>query len=385
MITKIINGRLVTERDVLIGKALYIGDGCIRAITEESLPFDREVDAGGCFVSAGFIDLHCHGAMGYDFADGTAEAVITAANHHCKHGTTTLFPTTFSSSMAQIEASLQAVRAAKGAAGLLPNIPGAHLEGPYFSKKQCGAQNPDFITPPVNADYLRLLETYGDVIARWSFAPELPGALAFQRELAKRGIVASAGHSDAIYDDLMASYGEGLRLITHMYSCTSTITREKGFRRLGVIEFAYLYDDVTVEAIADGCHIPRELFRLLYKIKGADGICLVSDAMNCCGIDAEFSSIGGVPCKIKNGVACLPDESAFAGSIATADRLVRFCVKDVGLSVPDAVKMITVNPARVMGLTGKGRLEAGMDADLVIFDDDIRIQKVFVGGKEVAL
>ena len=142
---------------------------------------------------------------------------------------------------------------------------------------------------------------------------------------------------------------------------------------------------MVVEAIADGCHIPKELFRLLFKIKGGDGICLVSDAMNCCGIDAEFSSIGGVPCKIKNGVACLLDESAFAGSIATADRLVRFCVKDVGLPVAEAVKMITVNPAKVMGLTKKGRLAAGMDADLAIFDEDIRIQRVFVSGKEVAL
>jgi N-acetylglucosamine-6-phosphate deacetylase len=223
------------------------------------------------------------------------------------------------------------------------------------------------------------------VIRRWSFAPELPGAAEFQQALADRGVTASAGHSDAIYDDLLAAYNGGLRLITHMYSCTSTITREKGFRRLGVIEFAYLYDDVVVEAIADGCHIPKELFRLLYKIKGGDGICLVSDAMNCCGIDTEFSSIGGVPCKIKNGVACLLDESAFAGSIATADWLVRFCVKDVGLPVAEAVKMITVNPAKVMGLTKKGRLAAGMDADLVIFDEDIRIQKVFVSGKEVAL
>ena len=385
MITKITNGRIVTGEGLLLGKNLYMEDGRITAISGQEMPCDAVIDAEGQYVSAGFIDLHLHGAKGFDFADGTVEAVVTAANHHCKHGTTTLFPTTFSSSVRQIEASLQAVREAKVSKALLPNVPGAHLEGPYFSKKQCGAQNPDFITPPVEADYLRLLDSFGDVILRWSFAPELEGADAFLQALNRRGVVASAGHSDAIYDDLLAAYQGGLRLITHMYSCTSTITREKGFRRLGVIEFAYLMDDVVVEAIADGCHIPKELFRLLYKIKGSDGICLVSDAMNCCGSDTEFSSIGGVPCKIKNGVACLLDESAFAGSIATADRLVRFCVKDVGLSVCDAVKMMTVNPAKVMGLHKKGRLAAGMDADILIFDEDIRIQKVFVRGKEVAL
>ena len=385
MITKITNGRLIVGGEILLGQDLYLENGSITAITREDLPFDRLVDAGGSYVSPGFIDLHLHGAKGFDFADGTVEAVITAANHHCRHGSTTLFPTTLSSSLAQIGDSLAAVREAKRSAELLPNIPGVHLEGPYFSKKQCGAQNPDFITPPVPADYLQLLDSYSDVICRWSYAPELPGAAEFQQELNKRGVISSAGHSDAIYDDLLSAYDAGLKLITHMYSCTSTISREKGFRRLGVIEFAYLYDDVVVEAIADGCHIPRELFRLLYKIKGGDGICLVSDAMNCCGIDTEFSSIGGVPCKIKNGVACLLDESAFAGSIATADRLVRFCVKDVGLPVAEAVKMITVNPANVMGLTKKGRLEAGMDADIVIFDENIQIKKVFAKGKEVPL
>lgn len=385
MITKITNGKLVTEMKVVTGSFLYIKDGAILAITQEDMPCDRVIDAQGCYVSAGFIDLHCHGAKGFDFADGSADAVIAAANHHCQHGTTTIFPTTLSSSIEQIESSLAAIREAKTSDALLPHIPGAHLEGPYFSPKQCGAQNPEFITPPVKKDYLRLLDSYGDVICRWSFAPELEGSGDFLDALNQNSVVSSAGHTDAIYDHMLAAYEKGLRLVTHMYSCTSTITREKGYRRLGVVEFAYLYDDVMVEAIADGCHIPKELFRLLYKIKGADGICLVTDAMNCTGIDAEFSSIGGVPCKIKNGVACLMDESAFAGSIATADRLVRFCVQDVGLPVPEVVKMITCNPAKVMNLTKKGYLEAGMDADIVIFDADICIRKVLVSGKEVAL
>lgn len=385
MITKIVNGRLVTEQKLLLGKNLYIEDGRIAAVSGQELPCDAVIDADGQYVSAGFIDLHLHGAKGFDFADGTVEAVTEAANHHCRHGATTLFPTTLSSSLEQLEAALRAVREARQSDALLPNVPGVHLEGPYFAKKQCGAQNPDFITPPVREDYLRLLDGYGDVIRRWSFAPELPGADGFLQELSRRGVVASAGHSDAVYDDMLAAYAAGLRLITHMYSCTSTITREKGFRRLGIIEFAYLMDDVVVEAIADGCHIPKELFRLLYKIKGSDGICLVSDAMNCCGVDTEFSSIGGVPCRIKNGVACLLDESAFAGSIATADRLIRFCVKDVGLGICEAVKMMTVNPAKVMGLEKKGRLEAGCDADILIFDDDIRMKTVMVGGKAVQL
>jgi N-acetylglucosamine-6-phosphate deacetylase len=179
----------------------------------------------------------------------------------------------------------------------------------------------------------------------------------------------------------MAVYDKGCRLITHFYSCVSTITREKGYRKLGVIECGYLLDDMFVEAIADGHHIPAPLFKLLFKIKGSDKICLVTDSMSCCGVDTEFADMGGIPCKIKNGVAYLLDESAFAGSVATADRLVRFCVQEVGISLCDAVKMITLNPAKVMGLQNKGRIASGYDADIVIFDENICVKKVFVKGK----
>lgn len=381
MITKISNGRIVTENEVLNGKSIYIEDGVITHITDSDLPYDTQIDADGAYVSAGFIDLHVHGALDGDFADGDKNAVINAANYHCKHGTTTICPTTLSASYEAIDTALKAVKAAVATDEFLPNFAGVHLEGPYFSKNQSGAQNPEFITPPVKKDYQRLLKEYGDIISRWSFAPELKGTLEFLEALKQNDVVPSIAHSDAKYEDVLSVYQNGCKLITHFYSCISTITREKGFRKLGITECGYLFDDIVVEAIADGCHVPRDLFKMLYKIKGVDNICLVTDSMRCCGIDAEVSSIGGVPCKIKNGVACLMDESAFAGSIATTDRLVRFCVKEVGFDICDAVKMITVNPAKVMKLNNKGKIACGYDADIVIFDDDINIKKVIVAGK----
>ncbi len=383
MTTKIFGGGVILSDRIEYGKSVYIRDGRIAAITEEELAYDHAIDARGHYVSPGLIDLHVHGALDCDFADGCAEAVIKAANYHASHGATTILPTVTSTSYEETCRALEAIRAASGSEELIPNLIGAHLEGPYFSKQQCGAQNPDKITPPVKADYQRLLQSYGDVIRRWSFAPELEGSAEFLECLAACGVVPSIGHSDALYEDVMMAYERGCRLITHFYSCTSTVTREKGFRRLGVIESGYLLDDVAVETIADGCHLPRELFSLIYKIKGRDQICLVSDAMRCCGSEKEISSIGGVPCKIKNGVAYLLDESAFAGSIASADRLLRFCVKDVGLSLFDAVAMMTETPARVMGLKRKGRLAPEFDADIVIFDEDIRIKNVLINGKEV--
>ena len=381
MITKIFNGKIVTETEILTGQSLYIEDGKIVAITADDLPCDEMIDACGNYISAGFIDLHTHGALDCDFASGSPDEIVKAVNHHCLHGTTTIYPTTLSASADEIEKALCNIKAATAKEGVLPNVAGVHLEGPYFSVNQCGAQNPDFITPPVKEDYLRILDKFGTLVKRWSFAPEREGSAAFADALRERGVAISIGHSDATYDDVMTVYDRGCRLITHFYSCMSTITRDKGYRRLGVIESGYLLDDMYVEAIADGHHVPTTLFKLLVKIKGCDKICLVTDSIMCCGADTEFASLGGVPCKIKNGVACLMDESAFAGSIATTDCLVRFCVKDVGLGICDAIKMITLNPAKVMGLDSKGRLAKGYDADIVIFDEDINVKKVIVKGK----
>lgn len=383
MITKIINGRIICKDEIITEKSVYIKDDIIFDISDCDLPTDNVIDAKGLYVSAGFIDLHLHGALGGDFADGNVDSVIKSANHHCGHGTTTLFPTTLSASYEKIMNSLAAIKIAVSSDAFLPNFGGVHLEGPYFSKSQTGAQNPDFITPPVKSEYETILNEYGDIIARWSFAPELAGTAEFVDALNFKGVVGSFGHSDAKYSDIMPIYKKGVKLITHFYSCTSTITREKGFRKLGLTEFGYLYDDVTVEAIADGWHIPKELFSLLYKIKGADNICLITDSMRCCGNDDEFADMGGIPVKIKNGVATLMDESAFAGSIATADRLVRFCVNDVGIDICRAVKMMTINPARVMGLEHKGEISAGYDADIILFDEQINIAKVIVRGRVV--
>ena len=381
MITKIYNGKIVTESEILTDLNIYVEDGKIAEITSDNLPCDNQIDADGNYISAGFIDLHTHGAKDCDFASGSPEEIVKAANYHCQHGTTTIYPTTLSSSIDELEKGLDNIKVATDDDALLPNIYGVHLEGPYFSLNQSGAQNPEFITPPVKADYMRILDKFGSFIKRWSYAPEHEGSEEFAQILADREVAISIAHSDAKYDDVMAVYNKGCRLITHFYSCMSTITREKGYRKLGVIECGYLLDDMYVEAIADGHHIPAELFKVLFKIKGSDKICLVTDSIMCCGADTEFADLGGVPCKIKNGVAYLMDESAFAGSVATTDQLVRFCVQKVGISLWDAVKMITLNPAKVMGLESKGKIAPGYDADMVIFDEDITVKKVIVNGK----
>jgi N-acetylglucosamine-6-phosphate deacetylase len=174
----------------------------------------------------------------------------------------------------------------------------------------------------------------------------------------------------------------GCNLVTHLYSCTSTITRKQGFRRLGVLETAMLHDELYAEIIADGCHLPPELIRLIVKIKGVDRLALITDSLAVAGTGITEGFSLGTAYIIEDGVCKLADRSAFAGSIATADMLIRVVTQKAGLSLTDAVHMMTAVPARIMGLN-KGILAPGKDADIVAFDDNINITAAFVMGKKV--
>lgn len=386
MVTKLTNGRIISQGKVISGEDLYFDENGIIAIGGER-EYEAATDAAGGYVSAGFIDMHVHGGGGYDFMDGGTEPIVRAAAVHLAHGTTSIMPTTLACSTEVLLEFLKDLRVVMDNRMAKSNIIGAHLEGPYFSHAQSGAQNPDYIVEPREEEYREILQVGEGIISRWSFAPELRGGVEFCRFLAENGIVSSIAHSDAVYDDVLAAYQEGCRLVTHLYSGMSTITRHGGFRRLGVVESAYLFDDMAVEVIADGCHLPPELLRLVVKQKGTDEVCLVTDSMRGAGMPDGESLLGraaeGMPCFIEDGVAKMMDRSGFAGSVATADRLVRTMVKQAGASVADAVKMMTQNPARILKLADRGDIAPGLRADIVVFDDDIRIQKVFVGGKAV--
>jgi len=380
MITRIKNGRVILA-DKVTEDYIYIEDGKIVDVTKEEKPFDDEIDAEGNYVSPGFIDIHVHGGAGYEFVDATKEAIREAANIHAVNGTTTIYPTLSAYDNTKTKNALDALKNFKDDDDVIPHIYGAHLEGPYFSPAQSGAQDPSYIRTPDPKEYEEIYSLYSDVIKRWDYAPELEGSKEFLEFLTKNSVVASAAHTDAKYPHMKEAYEGGMKLITHLYSCTSTITRESGFRVLGVIETAYLYDDMDVETIADGCHLPPELLRLVYKFKGPEHMCLVTDAIRHGGLESienETCENGNMPYIIEDGVAKLADRSAFAGSIATANVLVRTCVKRADIPITEAVKMITEIPARIMGLTAKGKLEKGYDADIVIFDDDINVKNVII-------
>lgn len=387
MIAKIENAVFITDK-LKTEKCLYIEDGVITAFTEEALPYDAIIDAGGLYVSPGFIDIHTHGAGNFDFADGTVEDILQAAHTHAKYGTTTIFPTCTSSSTEDILLFIRNVKKAMEAnAAGQAYIAGSHLEGPYFSQVMRGAQNPAYLKAPEPAEYQEFLAQGEGTVRRISFAPELTGSEELADYLKEQGVVASFGHTDGVYEELKPCIQKGCQLATHLYSGMNTVTRRGLYRKLGAVETAFLEKSVTVEIIADGVHLPPELLRLIYQIKGPEKICLITDSMRGAGMGEGLSVLGpkhdGMDCVIKDGVAFLTDMTAFAGSVATADRLVRVMHKEAGIPLTECIQMMCKTPAKVMGLKNHGEIKEGFTADLVFFDEDIQVQKVLLRGKEL--
>ena len=360
---------------------VYVEDGKIAQVSKENIPCEACYDFTGLYVSPGFIDTHTHGAGGYAFMNSTPEDVVKGSLYHLSFGTTCILPTISAGEFSVMEQAVIHIQQAMES-GEAPNILGAHMEGPYLSKKQCGAQNTAFITAPVEQDYKRLIRERGNAVKRWTYAPEQDADGAFCKYITSHGVVASAGHTDAIYDDMKVAMANGCNLVTHMYSCTSTITRDHGFRRLGVIETAYLEDEMYVEIIADGKHLPPELIRMILKNKGTDKIALTTDSLEIAGTSIQEGVMSGTEFIVEDGVCKLKDRSAFAGSVATADVLVRTLVKSCDCPIPTAVKMLTKVPAEILGVE-KGELKAGKDADIVVFDENITVKQVFLAGKTV--
>lgn len=384
---KIYNGKIITPTGIITNGYLLIEGNKITQIGEGNIYVSGcpELDAHGQYISPGFIDIHVHGGGGYDFMDGTVDAFLKIAETHAKYGTTAMSPTTLTSETEDLLHILDIYKTA-----VLQNENGAsfigmHLEGPYFALSQRGAQDAKYIRNPDSVEYKTIL-AHSDQIVRWSAAPELPGALAFADYVKSKGILVALAHTDAVYDEVVKGFEHGYNLATHFYSAMSGVSRKNAFRYAGVIESCYLIDEMDVEIIADGTHLPAPLMKLVLKIKGTDRTALITDAMRAAGMPEGESVLGnyktGLKVIVEDGVAKLPDRSSFAGSVATADRLVRTIIAETGISLFDAVKMITATPARIMGISKtKGSLAVGLDADIVLFDEHISIDTTIVGGK----
>ena len=385
---RLCNGSVVTDASV-IEKDVLIKDGIIEAVTGRDIityGYER-IDCRELFISPGFVDIHQHGGGGSDYMDDDPDAYLNATNAHLTHGATSLMPTLLS---ADTDNTLRAVRAYKKAKSdprIKADLVGLHIEGPYISPHQAGAQKPEHIRAFDEREYKAIVKEGDGHIKRWSVAPEIDGVEKFAAFAKENRITLSIAHSNADLDTVLRAYEMGFHHITHFYSCVSTIVRRGGFRVPGVLEAGYYIDGMNVEIIADGCHLPHSLLRYVVKFKDRDRVALITDAMRGAGQTEGKSFLGSMddplPVIIEDGVAKLEDRSAFAGSVATADRLVRNMLM-CGLSIPEAIQMITVNPISMMGLDlKKGRIAPGYDADICVFDSDINVKKVFCGGEPV--
>ena len=264
-----------------------------------------------------------------------------------------------------------------------PDTPvlGLHLEGHYFNMKMAGGQMPENIKDPDPEEYIPLLEET-HCIKRWDAAPELPGAMQFAKYITSKGVLAAVGHTQAEFEDIYTGYYAGYTHATHFYNAMPGFHKRRGYKYEGTVESIYLMDDMTVEVVADGIHVPPTILRLVYKIKGVEKTALITDALACAASDSKEAFDPRVI--IEDGVCKLADRSALAGSIATMDRLIRTMVQKAEIPLEDAVRMASETPARIMGvLDRKGTLEKGKDADIIALDDDLNVRAVWAMGKIV--
>ena len=258
---------------------------------------------------------------------------------------------------------------------------GLHLEGHYFNMKMAGGQLPENIKNPDPEEYIPLLEET-HCIKRWDAAPELPGAMQFGKYVTSKGVLASVGHTQAEYEDIQTAYEAGYTHATHFYNAMPGFHKRREYKYEGTVESIYLIDDMTVEVVADGIHVPPTILRLVYKIKGVERTCLITDALACAASDSQVAFDPRVI--IEDGVCKLADRSALAGSVATMDRLIRTMVQKAEIPLEDAVRMASETPARLMGVSDRtGTLQRGKDADIIILDRNLTVRAVWSMGNLV--
>ena len=338
------------------------------------------IDCQGDYLSPGFVDIHVHGGGGKSAMSEDYRDIVEMAEAHLKYGTTSIVPTTLAAPVEQLKKVTLSIKKASEEIKTA-TILGVHYEGPYISKKYKGAQSEQNILNPIECPPDELFDLW-DKILIMGAAPEEKGVLALGDKLKERGIVGSVAHSAASYEQVEEAVKHGFSDITHIYNACTSCFKTGPFRTAGVVEAGLAIDEISAQTIADLKHLPKGLLKLIYKCKGDDKMYLITDGLEYSAYEIEENAIitqeNGIQVVCEDGVMLLADKSALAGSISTLKDCVRNMYKEVGVPLYSAVKMASLTPATVVGYENtKGQIKISCDADLIIFDDDLNIKKVY--------
>ena len=374
MKTLIKNCRLVSPDLDLADASILIEAGKIAGIfTASSLPAaDRTVDAAGLTAMPGFVDVHCHGRNNFDFCDALVDGVNTIAREKLAEGVTTLLPTTLTLPEADLAATLKSVAAYDGKGCKLP---GVHLEGPCINPKCTGAQNPAFVRKPDVEEVKRLNAIYP--VLKVSFAVEEEGGDRLCEDLRNLGITPSCVHSAASYGQFKAGYAKGLRNLSHFCNQMTPLHH----RDIGLVGAGLLNDGVFIEFICDKLHISPDMIALVFKVKDAGHIQLISDAMRASGMPNGEYTLGGLPVIVQGGAARLKEGGALAGSTLQIMDALRNVAEITSLPLKELVKSTSFAQAQALGLPGIGKLEPGYQADIVLLTREFKVSKTLVDGE----
>ena len=381
------NVNVVTLNGVVYNSNVEIcGDkisGVLAVPTFKESDYELVVDGNGQYLIPGFIDVHCHGGNGYDFLDATVDEMNIISNFYLQHGTTTLVPTSCACSNEELLACFDAYKKYLEN-NKKTNLKGFHMEGPYFSPEQCGAQNTDYFTKP-NIEFLKEVKEKYPFVSRISAAPEVDEDYKLSEFCSENGLVCGVAHTDANFSQIEDAMKNGYSVMTHLYSGMQGVHRKNAYRIAGAVEAGLYFDELYTEVIADGKHLPVELLKYIYKLKGADKIILVTDGTRASGLpDGGETFVGtktcGIPAIIEDGVAKLLDRTSFAGSASSYDQIFKTMANAIGGDFVALAKMSSTNASRLAGLTDRGEIAEGKKADLLIVNEKFEIEKIIYNG-----
>ncbi|MGG3311348.1 N-acetylglucosamine-6-phosphate deacetylase [Paenibacillus lautus] len=364
---------------ILPSATVWIANGKLKRIEAtqelETIEADAElIDGKGMWLIPGMIDVHIHGANGYDMMDGTEDSIQEVSRACAATGCTSFLATSVSST---IEDLLNMIRSVKSVIGREQGakIAGIHLEGPYLNPKRKGMQNEKYLRHPNLEEIKLIFQEAGSLIKMVTIAPELPGGMELISYLKEQDVVIAVAHSDATYEEAKLAFAAGASHVTHCFNGMRPIHH----RDPGLIVAAFEEPHVSLQAIVDQIHLHPAIVRLMHRLKGPEGMVLITDALQAMGLGDGNYMFGGHHVTVSEGIARLAD-GTLASSTVTMNEALRLTVAN-GISMEDAVHMASTTPARILGLSHKGKIEVGYDADLVLMDERYQVQWTMIEGK----